>query len=625
MTKWSYWGPSCSTLVALLVALFALLVDPHSAGVSQAMAQLTPTPLPQQTGQPERKPEGVAEQAKEGVDQLPTTPVIPQSKSKRKRFELFELDGYYRFRTDWFKNFHLGFDDFDNDGNAIDGGTPFPRALACRSTVAAGDCSETLKSANTRLRIEPTINVDETTQVYLQVDLLDNLVLGSTPESLGRGSGRNDVPLSGLSGNQITLGDSIQVKRAWAEVETSLGQISFGRMPWHWGLGIYANAGGPDPFSDSYDLDSDFGDTVDRVMFRAQIPGTRIDAAIATDWSSTSPVANHDRLGLNRSQGQPWDLEDKDDTNQWVLMFSRFDKPKVFEQTLARGDWAVNYGGFFVYRTQGYDLAANDPNGDDDSGDVLVRRGLKTYTPDVWFKIGKGSLLLELEAVAEFGNIDDVSDVELRRYPAPANDTDVTDTVTDEVDVRRFGGVARLTYRALQNKLRLGFEVGYASGDQWDNEPAGATHVSNARPLAIGGDDTRLSNFLFDPDYGVDLILFRELLGTVTNATYVKPTLTYDATSNISFRATSVVSFANIPVATPGNSRMYGAEFNGDLGYHRAGFFIGISYGILFPLAAMNHPATGDDDVGPGYGFASSNTGDASNAQTIQTRLMLQF
>ena len=40
-------------------------------------------------------------------------------------------------------------------------------------------------------------------------------------------------------------------------------------------------------------------------------------------------------------------------------------------------------------------------------------------------------------------------------------------------------------------------------------------------------------------------------------------------------------------------SRMYGTEFNGDIGYKSGGLYIGVAYGVLFPFAAMSHP---DDD-----------------------------
>src|SRR5215468_10354815 len=73
----------------------------------------------------EEKKEGVAEAAPKTPGLLPTTPALPAPKARRKRWKLLELDGYYRMRTDWFRNFNLGFRD-----DRI-GGAPFPTALGC--------------------------------------------------------------------------------------------------------------------------------------------------------------------------------------------------------------------------------------------------------------------------------------------------------------------------------------------------------------------------------------------------------------------------------------------------------------------------------------------------------------
>lgn len=622
MTSWQ-------RLLLIPIALGAVIFDPRSGGVGDASAQLSPTQLPQ-PGNTEQadKPEGVAEEAEEDSDQLPTTPVLPQAKSKRKRFELLEFDGYYRLRTDWFKNFHMGFQESGQ------GGAPFAQSLGCGKTetdsggevMVVGPCEETLKGTNMRLRLEPIINVNETTRVFFQMDILDNVGLGSTPDPAALAAG--SIPLGAFTGNQAppeagrnSLTDSVRVRRAWAEVETDLGQLTFGRQPWHWGLGIYANAGGLDPFSGTYDLNSDHGDTVDRVMFRAEIPGTNLEAALAMDWPSSYPAASQAGLFDAQYSGQDWDLDDRDDVDQWVFAITRFDSPALFAESVARGELALNYGGMLVYRTQ--DWATRPPAAGETLTDTLVQRGLKSYTPDVWLKLGLGKLSLELEAVAVLGKIDHVSDIALPRYPSDPGNPDATETVDEAVDIRGFGGVARVGYRAMEDKLHVSVELGTASGDQWDNTPAGATHVQNARPLPVGGTDTSVQNFLFDFDFDVDLILFRELLGTVTNATYIKPGAAYAVTDEITFRGRGILSFANVPVATPGNDSIYGLELDGDVSYHSGPFTVGVSYGVLLPMGALDHPeGTGED--GPGYGF-TENSGDAGTAQTFQTRLMIQF
>jgi len=198
------------------------------------------------------------------------------------------------------------------------------------------------------------------------------------------------------------------------------------------------------------------------------------------------------------------------------------------------------------------------------------------------------------------------------------------------VSIRKFGGVGRFTWTGVENKLKLGLEGGFASGDQWDNTPEGSTNIAYAN-LVGGASDHTLSQFIFNREYKVDMILWRRLYGAVTNAVYGKPFLQYDLTKTIGFKIANVTSGALKPVATPGNATMYGTEFDTDLGYHTDRFYAGISYGLLFPFAAMSHPtSTSTTGVVGGQGFSydqngASNTGDPGTAHCIQMRLILAF
>lgn len=610
--------------LALAFALgLVLVLDVASGGVREARAQVSPSPLPPTGSEatPQPKKQGVAEKAETSAETLPTTPVLPPIQNERKRFELFELNGYFRLRTNWFKNFHLGYND-----NPLVGGAPFPRPLSCPDDAGCGE--DTLQSVDMRLRLEPTINIGETAQVYLQLDALDNVVLGSTPVTRTGAGATTGVP-SGFDDNQAppeagfnSYADSIRVKRAWAEVETSLGQLTFGRQPWHWGLGIYANSGGHDPFSDTYDLHDDFGDTVDRVMFRARVPGTRIDAAIAMDWAATGPTASQSGLYLDanpqagRIGGRPLDLDDADDVSQWTFMLTRFDAPELFREGVERGALAFNYGAFVVYRTQDNELVPG--TGADEGTLQLVRRGLTTYTPDAWFRLGRDKLTVEGEAVFTIGSVDNVSDLEPGRS-GPEN---------ADVEILRFGGVLRSHYSALEGSMRLALEGGVASGDVADTSPAGSLHVSNLRILdPVNG--TRLGTFLFDYDYDIDLILFREIIGAVTNAFYVRPSVTYEVSDDIDATINAVISGALRPDGTPGDSRMYGVELDGTVGYRTGGFFLGLAAGVLFPFSALEHKGTAfdsldPDGIGPLAPVPDNHEGDG-NAYTIQSRMALEF
>src|SRR5262249_1975543 len=122
-----------------------------------------------------------------------------------------------------------------------------------------------------------------------------------------------------------SIWESIRAKQAWGDVKTPLGRLTFGRMPDQWGLGMWRNSGGYDPVHDTYCLDCDFGDAVDRIMFAAMIPGTNFRAAIGFDWSSSGPSSLQTDIFANRLLGQPWDLDDADDITEWAIQLARID------------------------------------------------------------------------------------------------------------------------------------------------------------------------------------------------------------------------------------------------------------------------------------------------------------
>ncbi len=573
----------------------------------------------------DEKKEGVGEAAPKTPGLLPTTPALPAPKGRRKKWKLLELDGYFRTRTDWFKNFNLGF----NDDPTL-GGAPFPRALSCTSTALNHPCDDTLSSANMRLRLEPTINIDEGTSVHIQADVFDNLVLGSTPTGTNlsgiytqQSGNKNQLPPVGAFGNTQappqagvnSTTESIQVKRAWGEVAVPLGILKFGRQPNQFGMGIFSNAGGYDPFSGNYNYDADYGDSVDRVSFTAAIPGTPLRAMIASDWDMSGLISSQ-TIANTGHEGHPFDLDNSAETNAWVGVISKLDSPQDFKDTIERGETAFNYGVYFEYKTQGWDENLSDfkLGGAFDSSTKYVPRDLKTYTPDIWGKIGFGPFLIEAELVAQLGSVNML--------------TDINSTITN-VDITKLGGVGRFTWSGVENKLKIGLESGFASGDQYDNNPQGSVNVAFHNPLE-NDNLTSLTAFAFNRDYFVDMIFFRQMMGAVSNAVYIKPYLSYDITKSIGFKVSNISSFAMKPVATPGNAAMYGTEFDGELGYNTGTMHAGISFGVLFPFGALAHPVD-DANTGGTFGYGTDpvtmlpNTGDPGTAYAIQTRLVLKF
>src|SRR5262249_24333843 len=155
-----------------------------------------------------------------------------------------------------------------------------------------------------------------------------------------------------------------------------------------WGMGIWANGGGKDPISGTYNYDANYGDTVDRVSFSAQIPGTPLRGMVASDWDATRLVSNQTDATKGH-EGHPFDLDDSDDSNGWVGVLSKMSTPEEFRDAVDRGDTVFDYGVYFEYKTQDWDVDLNgfklggafNPTG---GVERYVPRSLKTYTPDVW-------------------------------------------------------------------------------------------------------------------------------------------------------------------------------------------------------------------------------------------------
>ena len=572
-----------------LVALGALL-GPVLPGTASAQPSPLPTGGPA-GGEEEPKPEGIAEQAPKAAGLLTTTPTLPPPRDRRKKFEVVTIDGYLRTRGDWLKNLNLGFSDV-----ASVGGAPFGGATTCSLPSAAQSCDDSIKSANMRLRFEPSVQLSETIAIHSQIDLFDNYVLG--PETTGNSP------------------DTVTAKRAWAEVSTALGFLKFGRMPDHFGLGMVwnsgrrantdyaswetlwqpsnlANVGGNNPVD--YALDAEGGSTVDRVMFTAMVPGTPLRAAAALDWGGQFAAA------VDGSE-QPRDLDDRDDRAGWMLSFARIDAPSDFDDRVARGKLAINYAA----RVQRSTLDYRYVEGDATNPVVAIAMNQKSYTAAGWVKLAWRKILFEAEGAVELGSIDN---------PIPLGRA-------ESLDILTAGGVARISSKAVDDKLGFGIEVGAARGDSRENDVQGRTSVRDISYLPADSADT-ITRFRFNPEYHVDLILFRELLGQVSNAAYARPWLSYELTRSIKFTGQNVTAGAFRPVATPGNSTMWGLEFDADLAYRGNGFTAGMAYGAFFPLAAMNHPS-GITDENNNSVF-DVNSGDAGNAHRFQLRLAVEF
>jgi hypothetical protein len=253
---------------------------------------------------------------------LDTTQEWAATQSTSVGYPMIEHHGYMRTRMDLFHNL-----DLDTFRNGVGSSPVLPPLTELDQNGSQhpedpnhryGRGADTLAGANIRFRYEPTLHVNENLRVRTTMDILDNVVLGSTPD-VGRPdmpiemfSENQSVPASGVNGYQ----DSIRVKRLYGEWRNVVGLTTFGRMPNHWGMGMLANSGDC--------LDCNFGDNVDRIAHTAKVFDTYL--TLAWDFPAEGFVG-HSGQHDNRNQpfGQPYDFDQRDDVNQYVIAI--FNKP----------------------------------------------------------------------------------------------------------------------------------------------------------------------------------------------------------------------------------------------------------------------------------------------------------
>jgi len=120
-----------------------------------------------------------------------------------------------------------------------------------------------------RLRLQPNWLISDRVRLRAQLDLLQGVNWGDQPVLVTDAVSGDTTPVV-LAGSVEPPTDedgavtaaNIKATRAWGEIAFDFGQLSFGRMPTHWGSGLVLNAGN--------DVDDQWGDTADRVQFTAK-------------------------------------------------------------------------------------------------------------------------------------------------------------------------------------------------------------------------------------------------------------------------------------------------------------------------------------------------------------------
>ena len=453
-----------------------------------------------------------------------------------------------------------------------------PTGQALYPTPLSDPTAQTLTHVDFRLRSDIALVVPRASMaIKLRIDMLDNLSLGSQPDG---------VPSVAVS--QRDAAEPIRIKRAYGEVLTPFGLLAFGRMGNHWGMGMLANGG------DCASCDS--GDAADRIAFVTPLLGHVW--AVAYDFTATGPYTarNHPRRSI--------DLDPWDDVRTVTFAVLNF-RSDVARRRRARADLAsFEYGAYVSHRRQDRDVPAHylpiaNPVAID--GAQVTARDFRATAVDGWARLTLPYARFEVEAAylaARIGQPSLIPGVELR----------------DEFTSRQFGIAFQSEvgpeHATGGGRGAAGIDAGYASGDAAPGFGAllgarnGGPNQRAAQPGDIDGRqadapyDTTVNNFRFHPDYRIDRILFREIIGTVTDTIYVRPharvKLADVGPGRLEASLAVIASFAAQATSTPSGDRGLGLEIDPTLAYvTRNGFVASLEYAALFPLSGFDNPVAG--------------------------------
>ncbi len=392
---------------------------------------------------------------------------VPMVASAQEESEAEELpikltwDGYYRFRVRYTH-------EHQRSKRNQDQADFFP------------DTSDNFEYLDQRFMVNMDMEVLENIHIKGQFRILDNQTLGRASGgqilSFNPNDDNNNALLGG--GDESQFDDTFRAERVWAEVTTDFGRFDFGRMASNWGMGLFAYGG------DELDWlwegqGDDFGDTVDRVRYilffgdKEKKEGAKYRQGLLI-----APL--YTRTATNNNDFQT------DNANEYVL--------------------AVLYSGA-NFRIGTYDGFREVDAGNQD---VLFVDVYGAVDMDIG---SAGRLTLETEFFYATGKIDPEATVGGQTVRIPNID----------VDGINWALSADMTFGDEKSmKWGVRFDFGVSTGPR-DDDLLGAAPVSVPGGVALAT-PTAVGSLPFDSDFDVDIILFEQYIGAVTNAFYAKLT-----------------------------------------------------------------------------------------------------
>jgi uncharacterized protein (TIGR04551 family) len=322
--------------------------------------------------------------------------------------------------------------------------------------------------------------------------------------------------------------------------------------------------------------------------------------------------------------GRSVDLDTLDDGYGFGLEISKVDTPEGIKRKLDSNRWVINYGASGHFRTQAWDTPVTSTDPDGSLRSRVVPRKATFYQPDGFISLKRKKWRLDAEIAFNIGSVGTHEAIDVQKGTVTQ---EVYEALQKPVDFFQMGGALQTDVALLSaDALLFGLEWGGASGDKgaygfgarpWRNgsgavQPAGPGQTP-ARVTAPGdidgthldfsnsGTHAHINNFVFNRSFNVDMILFRNLITSVTSAWYLKPSVRYRPTgrktgggddTGFELVFAAIYSQAWYRENTPGLAKPLGLEFNVGITYDTSDkFHAGVAYGMLIPFDGLQNTA----------------------------------
>lgn len=402
-----------------------------------------------------------------------------------------------------------------------------------------------------------------------------------------------------MSEGSVSLVDTRALGFDWM---LPIGVLSVGRMPAHFALGIAAN--------DGAGIDDDGGDRAERIALVLPLFGYLV--AIAADALPQDTILGEQALSLGLMQWRaPWEVEMRRDGGRTSF------------------DWgaAVSIGGAFK-DVPGLHARLNDALVSSGAiappATLAVRRDTRFLLADVWARFVVDRFRIEGEAWAGDLVIDN---------PSPFAGVDIRTPIVGNPAAFALVFESRLL-EPTSDALFMQLEVGAASADPAagfpianppsssplysggaQSSPSGAARASTPPTFTgagagdvFGPQITLKSDMRFDaariqPLHRIDLILWRTLLGGVSEAAYARARIDGelfrdDAGNTVRLDANLVYSHAIVAESAPGGVAPLGVELDVGAEGTLGDASLRVDAGLLLPLGGLGARGAGPASMG---------------------------